>query len=173
MNKLSLLLITTFLSFSAFAQMQRNAMPAVSRSELAMHLGFVAGAANIGVDYNLMENNAGIGGYFFYQTEKKDKGVNKIMSFGASYKVNVLNTSRFTGYLSPGFGIHMVTIPASGTRSESTENAFGPVYKIGTLFKVSPTFQLGLERQALVNWFNDVVYSQEIATYSVSAVLSF
>lgn len=148
-----------------------------SAQEITGKLGFSAQAIHIGVDYNKLLDGAGFGGYFFYQTSKKSGTTtvaHQVMSLGATYKVNFLDTNKLIAYASPGFGIHMIKeIGISTTGSASDETVLGPVYKIGTQLRVKPTFAIGLERTALVNWLSDKVTSGELVYYSVAGTFWF
>lgn len=148
-----------------------------SSQEITGKLGFSAQAFHIGVDYNKMLDGTGIGGYFFYQANKKSgaqTSAYQVMSLGATYKVNFIDNNHIIGYMSPGFGIHMVKeIGFSATGTPSDETVLGPVYKIGTQIKVKPTFAIGLERTALVNWLNDKVPGGEFVYFSVAGTFWF
>ena len=148
-----------------------------SSQEITGKLGFSAQAIHIGVDYNKMIDGAGIGGYFFYQTSKKSGAVtiaNQVISLGATYKVNLIDNNHIIGYMSPGFGVHMIKeIGAGTTGTASDETVLGPVYKIGTQLKIKPTFAIGLERTALVNWLSDKVTGGELVYYSIAGTFWF
>ena len=148
-----------------------------STNEIAAKFGFAAQAIHLGVDYNKMVDGSGIGGYFFYQTSKKSGAtvvVPQVMSLGATYKINFLDNHKFVAYASPGFGIHMAKeVGASTTGTASDETLIGPVFKIGTQFKIKPTFTIGLERAAYVNWFSDKVTAGEYTFYSVAGTFWF
>ncbi len=148
-----------------------------SSSEVVGKLGFVSQAIHIGADYNKMTDGAGPGGYFFYQTNKKSGAVmvvNQVISLGGTYKMNFIDNSKFLAYVTPGFGIHMVKeVGVTGTGTPSDETLIGPVYKMGTQFKVKPTFAIGLERMAIVNWFSDKVPGGEYVFYSVAGTFWF
>lgn len=148
-----------------------------STNEVTAKLGFAAQAIHIGIDYNKMVDGAGLGGYFFYQTSKKSGAVlvtPQVMSLGATYKMNFLDQSKFLVYAAPGFGIHMAKeVGASNTGTASDETLIGPVFKIGTQFKIKPSFTIGLERQAFINWFSDKVSGGEYVYYSVAGTFWF
>jgi hypothetical protein len=148
-----------------------------SVNEVTAKLGFAAQAIHFGVDYNKMSDGSGLGGYFFYQTSKKSGAtvvVPQVMSLGATYKINFLDTNKFLAYVSPGFGIHMAKeVGISTTGKASDETLLGPVFKIGTQFKVKPSFTIGLERQAFINWFSDKVLEREYTAYSVAGTFWF
>lgn len=148
-----------------------------SSSEVTGKLGFTSQAIHIGADYNKMDDGAGPGGYFFYQTNKKSGPVtitNQVMSLGGTYKINFVDNSKFIAYVTPGFGIHIVKeAGTTGAGTPSDETLIGPVYKLGTQFKMKPTFAIGLERQAIVNWFSDKVIGGEFVYYSVAGTFWF
>ncbi len=189
-----LITLTLICSANSFAQTKKMTNPPViaqqqvavasvsqpSESELAVQLGFTAGGAHLGLDYNKMSSGSGIGGYFFYQTEKKSNNVivvNQVMSFGGTYKVVVAENKMSSAYISPGFGVHMAkeaSLPNATTGKQSDETLIGPVMKIGALYKAKPNFSIGIERTALSNWFNDsVLFSSDVSYYSVAAVFNF
>lgn len=185
--------LTLICSAPAFAQTKKMTNPSLgtqtqmtttsysqpSHTEVTGHLGMLAGAIHIGADYNKITSGSGIGGYFFYQTEKKSNGVavaNQVMSFGGTYKVVVADDRQYSAYIAPGFGIHMAKeagIPNATTGKQSDETLIGPVLKIGALYKVNPGFSIGLERKAITNWFSDSVYMNEAAYYTVAAAFNF
>ena len=148
-----------------------------STNEVNAKLGFSAQAIHLGVDYNKMSDGSGIGGYFFYQTSKKSGAaviVPQVMSLGATYKINFIDNNKILAYAAPGFGIHMAKeVGASTTGTASDETLIGPVFKIGTQIKLKPTFAIGLERQAFINWFSDKVTGGEYVFYSVAGTFWF
>lgn len=181
--------MTLICSAGAFAQSKKMTNPPMAtitqtapqsaQTEITGHIGFLAGAVHIGADYNKMSSGSGLGGYFFYQTEKKSNNTvvaNQVMSFGGTYKVVVAENKMSSAYIAPGFGIHMAKeagVPNATTGKQSDETLIGPVLKIGALYKVNPDLSIGIERKAITNWFSDSVYLSEAAYYSVAAVFSF
>lgn len=184
-----LVVITSFCAVAQTKKNVRKAAPSASNSlndlsldtdlssEVTGKLGFTSQAIHIGADYNKMSDGAGPGGYFFYQTSKKSGAVtitNQVMSLGGTYKINFVDNSKFIAYVTPGFGIHMVKeVGAVTAGTPSDETLIGPVYKIGTQFKMKPTFAIGLERNAIVNWFSDKVAGGEFVYYSVAGTFWF
>ena len=188
-----LIVLTLICSTGTFAQTKKMTNPPVvaqqqvavasmaqpSESELSVQLGFSASGVHAGIDYNKMSSGSGLGGYFFYQAEKKSNNVivmNQVMSFGGTYKVVVAENKMSSAYISPGFGIHMAkeaSLPNATTGKQSDETLIGPVMKIGALYKAKPNFSIGIERMAITNWFNDSVYLSEASYYSVAAVFNF
>lgn len=164
---------------TAQTQMTSFAPSQPSHAEVIGHIGMLASAIHIGADYNKMTSGSGIGGYFFYQTEKKSNNVavaNQVMSFGGTYKVVVADDRQYSAYVAPGFGIHMAKeagIPNATTGKQSDETLIGPILKIGALYKVNPGFSIGLERKSITNWFSDSVYFNEAAYYTVAAAFNF
>jgi hypothetical protein len=138
-----------------------------SSNELTALLGFISGAANLGVDYARMTDDVGFGGYFNLQTEKKSVGINQAMSLGGLMKFAVVNNNKFSAALSPGFGIHIVKDVLG-----SDETAFGPVLKISAQYKISSLFSLGLEQSTYANFFNDKLVSQ-IQNLAVAGTFKF
>lgn len=185
--KLIAAVVAMTVAFGAQAQ-RKSAAPAAAAPapvyssgvhEVTALLGFTASALNIGVDYAHMNNGGGFGGYFFMQTEKKVNNVafvGQTMSFGALYKMVLVDTNRFTGYFSPGFGLTMAKeagAATAGSPNGTDETLFGASFKMGAQFKVTPAFSLGIERSAYTNWFNDKVSVAAIEYYSVAGTFSF
>lgn len=188
-----LIAFTLICSANSFSQTKKMTNPPVviqqqvvgtsaaqtSENELTVQLGFSAGAVHAGLDYNKMSLGSGLGGYFFYQAEKKSNNVimtNQVMSFGGTYKVVVVENKMSSAYISPGFGLHMAkeaSLPNATTGKQSDETLIGPVMKIGVLYKAKPNFSIGIERMAITNWFNDSVYLSEASYYSVTGVINF
>ena len=137
-----------------------------SENEITALLGFTNGAANIGVDYASMTDDAGFGGYFMLQTEKKPM-ITQIMSFGGLLKFKVADKNKFTASMSPGFGIHMFKDVGA-----SDETAFGLVFKIAAQYKITPEFALGLESTTITNMFSDKAPSGA-QVYSIAGSFGF
>jgi hypothetical protein len=137
-----------------------------SENEITGQLGFMNGAANIGVDYAKMADNMGFGGYFLLQTEKKPY-VTQVMSFGGLLKFNIADNQKFSAAMAPGFGLHM--FKDVGT---SDETAFGLVFKILAQYKMTPDFSLGIESTTLTNMFSEKAPSHG-QIYSIAGSFKF
>ena len=134
-------------------------------------LGFSQSAVNFGVNYeNRLENAFGLGGFFHYSSEKKDNaGKQQTMAFGAMAPAHLLDNARVDAYVAPGFGVIMVK-GFDGAFSRDDQTTFGPVWKMGVLFKMTSNVKVGLEQTELVNWFSDKVLPD--ASYT-NAALNF
>lgn len=176
MKKLLMALVSVVaVTATAQSKMTGSVYNTGSYHDVTPKLGFVAGAANLGVNYNLMNDGAGWGGYFFMQTEKKDAGIKQAMAFGGSYKMNLIDTAHVTAYMSPGFGIAMLKDASTNqtTGATSDETVFGPAYSIGAQMKLPAGMAIGLERSAFTNWFNDKVGTTEFTAYQVAFSMRF
>jgi hypothetical protein len=121
-----------------------------SESYLQGALGFESGAVNIGFDYESRKSgsNAGYGGYFMFSSEK-DGASAQVLSFGAMSKIHFFETEQFDFSLAPGFGISMVEI------GNADETVFGPILKLGLLYKFSDKVAFGGEMFKAYNWLSD------------------
>lgn len=128
-------------------------------------LGFSQSALNIGANFeNKIEQNLGVGGYFIHSSEKKENaGKQQVMSFGATATGHFIDNSTLNAYLAPGFGVMMVK-GLSGSISGDDQTTFGPIWKIGFLFKATANIRAGIERTELVNWFSDKAYPNAVFT---------
>ncbi len=116
-------------------------------------LGFSSTALNIGVNYeNRSSGNVGVGGYFLMGSEKKDAGIPQVTSFGGILPIHFVDDSRVNLSLAPGFGVHM--IKGLGGNDEDV-TTFGPIWKLGAMFKISSNMKVGAEHTTLANWFSD------------------
>jgi hypothetical protein len=130
-------------------------------------LGFTKAAVNFGVNYEHRVDTIGFGGYFHYSSEKKDNFANnQITSFGGIAPIHFLDDAHMDTYLAPGFGVHMI----KGLGAQDDVTTFGPLWKLGALFKISNNVKVGLERTELVNWFTDKATADAVYT---NAALSF
>ncbi len=120
-------------------------------------LGFQQSAVNFGVNYeNRLDNAFGVGGFFHYSSEKKDNAFkNQTMAFGAMAPAHLLDSSRLDAYVAPGFAVIMVKGYDGAAYSKDDQTTFGPIWKMGVLFKLTATVKVGIEQTELVNWFSD------------------
>lgn len=124
-----------------------------SANSLTGLIGFSQSAVSFGANYEHRLDTMGVGGYFLYSGEQKDAGKNQTISFGGLAPMHLLDDSRLDVYLAPGFGITMV----KGISGQEDQTIFGPLWKIGAMFKMNSTVKVGLEQTNLVNWFSDKV----------------
>lgn len=129
-------------------------------------IGFSQAAVTFGANYEHRQDALGLGGYFLYSGEQKDGGKNQVISFGGIAPMHLLDDSRLDVYLAPGFGISMI----KGISPQSDQTIFGPVWKIGALFKMTPEVKIGLEQMTLVNWFSDQPHIGSAAMFTNFAV---
>lgn len=124
-------------------------------------LGFSQSALTIGANFeNKMDQYIGVGGYFLHSSEKKDNASKQqVMSFGATATGHIIDNSQLDVYLAPGFGVIMIK-GLTGSISGDDQTTFGPIWKMGFLFKATPTVKVGIEQTELVNWFSDKAYAQ-------------
>lgn len=165
-------------SATAQSKMTGSVYNTGSYHDVTAKLGFVQGAANLGVSYNMMNDGAGIGGYFHMQTEKKNNGVIGVYqatALGVNYKMNLIDSSHVTAYMAPGFGIAMIKDGGTNTTTgaASDETVFGPAYALGAQIKLQAGMAIGLERMAYTNWFNDKVQGSEAAVYQAAFSMRF
>jgi len=120
-------------------------------------LGFTQSAVNFGVNYeNRMESAFGLGGFFHFSSEKKENAAkNQTMAFGAMAPVHMLDNSKIDAYVAPGFAVLMIKGYTGATYSNDDQTTFGPIWKMGVLFKMSANVKVGLEQTELINWFTD------------------
>ncbi len=139
-----------------------------SGSELNLNLGFTAGAANLGVAYEMNKSDLmSWGGYFFTQSEK-DNTVEQVTALGALMKIHLVPRGEFDAYIAPGFGIAMMS--DVGPANDDDKTVFGPSMRIGAQYNLNSTTKLGIERILFTNWFDDEAPSSVEYT---SAVLGF
>lgn len=179
MKKIFLALITVLACSVSFAQSGKMRNPKnfppqplppqqthfsnFAENEITGHLGFVAGAVNIGATYTKLTGQTGFGGYVHAQTEKASAGVSSLTTFGGHYKINLIPSADANAYISPGFGVAMMK--AFG----ESKTVFGPSLKIGGQIKLTRDFALGIERFVATNWFDEKVTSLgEITTLAAS-----
>jgi hypothetical protein len=134
-------------------------------------LGFSQSALNFGVNYeNRLESTFGVGGFFHYSSEKKDAFKNQTMAFGAMAPAHLLDSSRLDAYVAPGFAVLMIKGFDTSAYGKDDQTTFGPIWKMGVLFKMSPTLKVGLEQTEIINWFTDKAAPQGSYT---NAALNF
>jgi hypothetical protein len=137
---------------AAVSQAASSYASSYSRDSITGLIGFNASAVNFGANYeHRVDNNLGVGGYFLYGSEKKDVGINQITSFGGIAPMHILDDARTNVYIAPGFGIHMI----KGINGAEDVTTFGPLWKIGAMFKMTSAVKVGAEHTQLVNWFSD------------------
>lgn len=148
----------------------------LNQNELVAHVGFTQSAINLGATYAQMQGSTGFGGYFHLQTEKEGV-VSQVISLGALYKINIIDTNKAVFYAAPGFGLAMVkgtssTVVIGGipfTSKGDDKTVFGPSLKLGAQMKLTPTFALGIERGITTNWFEkEASASFEVTTVAMT-----
>ncbi len=123
-------------------------------------IGFSQSALGFGANFeNRHSQNFGVGAYFLHSSENKNAGKHQVISFGGMLPVHMVDTYDLDLYLAPGFGIHMIKGLNNGASGED-QTTFGPMWKIGFLYKVSSNVRIGLEQSQIVNWFSEKSYSQ-------------
>lgn len=162
-------LATAFFLLGAASQAASYGYSSYSGSNsLTGLLGFNSSAVTFGVNFeNHSSGNIGLGGYFLYSAEKKEVGIPQVTSFGGIAPVHFLDDARVNLYLAPGFGVHMIKGFGAGSEDVTT---FGPLWKVGSLFKITSNVKAGIEHTQLVNWFSDKKAAQFDYT---NAALSF
>jgi len=101
--------------------------------------------------------------------------VNKVITFGGLYKINVLENSSSVFYAAPGFGLSMVQYSEFNTVTlkvdKNDKSVFGPSMKLGAQFKLSNGMALGVERMLATNWFEENASgSYELTTAALTFV---
>ena len=89
-----------------------------------------------------------MGAYFLHSSENKNAGKHQVISFGGMLPVHMVDTYDLDLYLAPGFGIHMIKGLNNGASGED-QTTFGPMWKIGFLYKVSSNVRIGLEQSQI------------------------
>lgn len=162
----NLILVTALLLTSVVSQ----AATYGSEQSITGIVGFTQSAPNFGANYERrIDNNMGVGGYFHFASEQKNGfGKNQTMSFGAMAPMHLLDNSRADVYLAPGFGITMVK-GITGTLVPDDQTIFGPIWKVGAMFKMTSSVKLGLEQTHITNWFTDKLPSDmEYTNFAVN-----
>lgn len=147
------------------------AMSAITASanvnEITPKLGFEKGTLNTGVDYTMMyAANSGVGGYLLLQTESTSKSIESLTALGGHMKFVAWTDNVLNFYVAPGFGIVMTKVGGD------SQTGFGPSLKIGSQYMISNTMAVGLERNAISNWFNDKL-AQEYTFYQAAFSIRF
>lgn len=154
------ILCSFIVGFQAHAQQDlfgnnNQSAQAVGSTEAAAFrglLGFTQGAINFGAEYESRKSSIrSVGGYFFYQTERKEGGVievPQVMALGGYMPLHLIGKNVIDLYIAPGFGLAMVKV---GT---DTETGIGPSLKIGAEYRTSATTSWGLQYGTYYNWFS-------------------
>lgn len=156
---------------------ENNDQSAASDNNMSIELGFKQSALHFGVAFVKEMDPVDLGGYFFFQTDKKYNDtprVNQVISFGGLAKFYAMKSAKANAYIAPGFGIHMIKDSmdtVAGSTQKSDKTAVGPLLKIGATLALNPTLNVGLEYTQLANWFDELILDSSF-TYT-SAVVSF
>jgi opacity protein-like surface antigen len=120
-------------------------------------LGFSQSAVNFGVNYeNRLDSAFGLGGFFHFSSEKKENAAKQqTMAFGAMAPAHLLDNARFDAYVAPGFAVIMVKGYDGAPYSKDDQTTFGPIWKMGVMFRMSTNVKVGIEQTELINWFTD------------------
>jgi len=144
------------------AQVSTNNMTFASSSKaLGLNVGFTKGALNIGATFDSGRETGAFGGYFFYQTEKKENNtisVYNTMAFGGHVNLNIFNQNDWAFTVRPGFGLAMVKdVPT--TTGKSDETLIGPSIRWSFTHKLNGGQEIGIEKVDFWNLFNTNVNS--------------
>lgn len=152
-------------------QTTTNNMTFVSSSKaLGLNVGFIKSALNVGATFDSNRETGAFGGYFFYQTEKKENSaisVYNTMAFGGHVNLNIFNQNEWAFIVRPGVGLAMVKdVPT--TTGKSDETLIGPSIRWSFTHKLNGGQEVGFEQLNLWNLFNT-----NTNTPSQSSYLSF
>lgn len=125
-------------------------------SNLQLLGGFSSGAIGFGADYEIKKSETfGFGGYFFYSAEGDDLGplAPQVIAAGALARLHLLDTPKYNVSTATGFGVIMSEFEIAGQDQDDT--TFGPMLKLGMLYKLSPKLAVGGEMFTIYNWLSD------------------